>query len=149
MSLEQSIQNLADAIRYHADTLSAVSNIPLGPRVVSTDAPTETAPAAKRGRPAKDKTPESAPTEAPPPPPAAVVTPAATPAPVAGPVVAAEVALDKATVSAVLIKVVQALGKEACTNLCLKYGAKNLTGVAEENWPKLLQDANDVLSAVG
>lgn len=124
MSLEQSIQNLADAI----NKLVAAQSPP------EAADPAEPAPTpARRGRPAgsANKPKDEAP------PPAAPVKPAAA---------AAVAGLTSADVRKSLIQVVTKIGKEACTALCEKHGAPNLSGLDPSVYDAIVAEATQMLA---
>lgn len=147
MSLEQSIQNLADAINALArsNTVAAVRA-----EVAMQDVATPDVAPAKRGpgRPKKETT-ESAPVDAPPPQSAAVVVPAGAPASATEPVAPAGAApVTKSDVQKALIAVVQKVSKEACISLCERFGASNLSGIDADVYPELLAAANELLGSI-
>ena len=118
MTLETSIQNLADAINNLASTLAA--NPPLPQNLEAT--PTSAAVATKRrGRPPKAETVEVI--ESP-------EVPAAfapEPAPVAPPPATAP-AIAKSDVQKLLIEVVQKVGRDKCGELCRAHGGPSPPG---------------------
>jgi hypothetical protein len=142
MSLEQSIQNLADAINNLANSKGANG--------VSPEAPAADKP--KRGRPAKVEVeaPEApaedaaakvaariaaVSAEAPTP-----VTPAKAEAP------APAATLTKADVQPVLIEVVKRFGKDACGAICQANGGPNLSSLDPSTYPAVLAAAQEMLS---
>lgn len=145
MSLETAIEKLADAIRYHADTLSAAANIPLANLPTGEQKP-------KRGRPPGSKNAEVDPPVAPPEP--EVIAEAAPPVPTAPPAKPAKpaapapaaAAISKAQVQALLIEVVKQHGRDACGALCKKHGGPNLSSLDPSVYPALYADAQNVLS---
>jgi hypothetical protein len=140
MSLEQSIQNLADAI----NTLAAGAyRTAIAAEATSDDKP-------KRGRPAKVTEPE-----APAPDAAAKVAAriaavsAEAPTP-ATPSKQAEAAADakplsKADVQPVLIEVVKKFGKEACGAICQAHGGPNLSALDPSTYASVLAAARKQL----
>lgn len=135
MTLETSIQNLADAINNLASTLAA--NPPLPQNLEAT--PTSAAVATRRrGRPPKAETVEVI--ESPEVP--AAIEPE--PAPVAPPPATAP-AIAKADVQKLLIEVVQRVGRDKCGELCRAHGGPNLSALDPSVYPALVADARKAL----
>ena len=136
MTLETSIQNLADAINNLASTLAANPPLPRNLETTPTSAAIE--PAKRRGRPPKAETPEVI--ESPEVP--AAVEPE--PAPVAPPPATAP-AIAKADVQKLLIEVVQRVGRDKCGELCRAHGGPNLSALDPSAYPALVADARKAL----
>lgn len=158
MSLEQSIQNLADAINRLANMAGAGAAVTALSTVAKIEADRETPAAeqpAKRGPGRPRKSESSAPAdasfaaseqaEAEVAAPAAAVAPPAAPAAApsrpASPMAAKSVSKDE--VAKALIAVVQSgpEGRAKCSELCRKHGAPNLSGIAPTSYAALLADA--------
>lgn len=150
MSLEQSIQNLADAILVLANGRIGISD------TKTTDVqPEGEQPKRGRGRPPKNPTEPSVPADA------AVASTPAGEAEVAAPVAPANPSgapaaaspmdapnVSKEDVLAVVMKIAKLGqdGRNQCVALCAKYGAKNISGVAPTSYPALLADAQATLA---
>jgi len=162
MSLEQSIQNLADAINRLANMTGASAAVgALAAVATSGDASTDTAEPQKRGRgrpPKATSTESSAPAassvasepagEAEVAAPAAAVAPSAAPAaasPMDAPVV------KKEDVQREFIKLAghSPEGRAECVALCQKYGAKNVSSVPPTSYAALLADTRASLEKFG
>ena len=142
MSLEQSIQNLADAIL----TLAASGYRGAIALEAQTDAVTVGADKPKRGPGRPPKNPEPAAPDAAPAADARIEVAAVQP--VAPAPAAAASTVSKSDVQTVLIQVVQRISKAACTELCLKYGAPNISALDPAVYPALLADAKAALEKV-
>lgn len=125
-----SAEELLSAVR----TFVAMSNLPVS-------AAQDAAPKRGPGRPPKN--PESVAQDASPVTAAPAETPAAAPAAAAGASI-----VSKSDVQTVLIQVVQRVSKAACRELCLKYGAPNLSALDTAVYPALLADAKAALEKV-
>lgn len=140
MTLETSIQNLADAINNLASTLAA--NPPLPQNLEATPTPAAVA-TRRRGRPPKAETASETVEviESPDVPDLVEETPPPAPAPTPPPAPA----IAKADVQKLLIEVVQKVGRDKCGELCRAHGGPNLSALDPSVYPALVADARKAL----
>lgn len=142
MTLETSIQNLADAINNLAEATRFAGGMTGASGAITAlaaAAKSDTAePAKRRGRPPKAETPEVIES------PEVPVAIEPEPAPVAPPPAAAP-AIAKADVQKLLIEVVQRVGRDKCGELCRAHGGPNLSALDPSVYPALVADARKAL----
>lgn len=143
MSLEQSIQNLADAINalakatQHSGSMTGAAGA-ITALAAAASAPDDDQPKRGRGRPRKVE-PTATSDEFP----AEVEAPVA-PAP--APVAPASATVDAAMLRPVLIEVVKVHGRDKCGELCRKYGGPNLSALDPKVYPALYAEAKELLA---
>lgn len=147
MSLEQSTQNLADAINALAEAIrfnAGITGTSAAVTALAAAASVPDEPKRGPGRPKKSPEPAAAPISTADE--AAVSSPAPVPPPPVAEAAPTPATVDRSTVQKALVDVVVKVGKKECTDLCMKYGAPNLSALPESCWPALLADARKAVA---